>query len=180
MKVAARGVARRYARAILEVAQAEGKARELRPELGAVARGLAASPALQHALLHPALPTEKKRALAAAVFAKGSPLLLRALDLVASRGRLALLPGIAEEYAQALLRSEGVEPAELVTAVPLADSEAERIRLALCAATGKDIELQTSVDPSLLGGVLVRIAGRYYDGSVRGRLLALKRRLTAA
>lgn len=180
MTGASRGVARRYARAILEVAIAEGRARELRPELDEAARVFEVSPELQRALLHPAIAMEKKRALLAALFAQGSPLLRRALDLVAARGRLALLAGIADAYTQALLQSENVLPAELLTAEPLAAAEAARIREALCAATGKGIELETSVDPSLLGGVLVRIAGRHYDGSVRGRLAALKRRLAAA
>lgn len=180
MKGASRAVARRYARAILEVASDEGRARELRGELEAAARALEASPELRRALLHPAIAADKKRAVVAAVFAQGSPLLLRVLDLLAVRRRLALLGGVAEAYTRALLQSENVEPAEVVTATPLAPADAERIRQALGAAIGKGIELKASVDPALLGGVLVTLAGRNYDGSVRGRLAALKRRLAAA
>jgi F-type H+-transporting ATPase subunit delta len=180
MKAASRGVARRYARAMLEVAQAGGTARELRVELEQAAAALAAHAPLQRALLHPALNPERKRALLAAVFAQGSELLRRSVDLVASRGRLLLLPAIAEEYALALLRSEGIEPAEAVTAQPLSAAQATAIQAALRAATGKQIELRTSVDGALLGGVLVRIAGRHYDGSVAGRLAELRRRLQAA
>lgn len=180
MKGATRGVARRYARAILEVAQAEKQARPLRDELAAAARAVAGNPELQRALLHPALKPEKKRAILQALFTSASALLRRALDLVTLRGRLALLPEIAEEYTDALLESEGRAPAELVSATPLDASEAERVRAALEQALGKGIELKTRVDPALLGGLVVRVAGRDYDGSVRGRLLALKKRLTAA
>lgn len=180
MRGAFRGVARRYARAMLEIAREAGTAREMRRELETAAATLASHPPLQRALLHPALPAERKRRLIAAVFAGGSPLVQRALDLVASRGRLALLPEIAAEYGRALLASEGIEAAEVVSAQPLAAPEAARIREALIAATGKGIELKTSVDPDLLGGVLVRIGGRHYDGSLRGRLAELKRHLAAA
>jgi F-type H+-transporting ATPase subunit delta len=165
---------------MLEVAQAESYARQLRPELEGAAAAFASSPPLQRALLHPALGAERKRALVAAVFAGGSPLLLRALDLVAARGRLALLPAIADEYALALLRSEQIEAAELVTAAPIDAAQVAAVEAALRKAIGRGVELKTSVDPSLLGGALVRIAGRHYDGSVRGRLEELKRRLLAA
>lgn len=180
MKGATRGVARRYARAMLEVAQAEGHARPLRDELAAAASAFSASPELQRALLHPALKADKKRRILAAVFAQASPLLKRALDLVTARGRLALLPAIAEEYARALLESEGRVPAELLSATPLEAAEAERVRAALEQVLGRGVELEARVDPALLGGVVVRAGGRDYDGSVRGRLLALKKRLTAA
>jgi F-type H+-transporting ATPase subunit delta len=180
MKGAYRGVARRYARAIFEVASAEGRARALRAELESAAQALASHPELSRALLHPALPAEKKRALVAGVFKGGSPLLLKALDLMAERGRLPLLGDVAEEFAAALLESENVLKADVVSAVPLPADDAARIESALKSATGRGIELRTSVDPALLGGVLVKIGGRHYDGSVRGRLAALKQRLASA
>ncbi len=180
MKGASRGVARRYSRAIFEVAAAAGTARELRPELEAAARALRGSPELERALLHPALPVQKKRSLVATVFAAGSSLLLKTLDLLTSRGRLPLLPAVAEEYVRILLESENVETAELVTAAPLPPEQAARVEVALEAVTGKGIELRSEVDPELLGGVLVKIGGRHYDGTVRGSLRALKARLASA
>ncbi len=180
MKGASRGVARRYARALWEVASADGAATALRSELERAAAAVRANPDLEKALLHPALPAQRKQEIVARVFAAGSPLLRRALDLIVSRGRLPLLPAVAEEYTLALLESENMARAELVTALPLPEADTARIAAALRAATGKGIELHASSDPELLGGVLVKIGGQHFDGSVRGRLQALRARLGAA
>ncbi len=180
MRGASRGVARRYARAIFEVAAAAGTARALRPELEASARAFSVTPELRRALEHPALPIEKKRGLIAKLFAAGSPLLLKSLDLLLERGRLPLLPSVAEEYAAALLASENTQSAEVVTATPLGADDAARIETALRQLTGSGIELRSRIEPELLGGVLVKIDGRDYDGTVRGRLRALRARLLTA
>jgi F-type H+-transporting ATPase subunit delta len=180
MKGASRGVARRYARALFEVASAEGTARALRSELEGSVAALRGSPELEAALLHPALSSARKREIVERVFAAGSPLLRRALELLISRGRLSQLPLVAEQYTLPLLESENMAQAELVTAAPLAQADVERISAALAAATGKGIELRARSEPELLGGVLVKIGGRHFDGSVRGRLQALRARLSAA
>ncbi len=116
----------------------------------------------------------------ARVFHAASPLVVRALQLLATRGRLVLLPAVAEEYALALLRSAGVEPAQIVTAAPLPAAEQERVKRALEGALKTGVEMQASLDPELLGGVLVKIGGRHFDGTLRGRLAALKARLAPA
>jgi F-type H+-transporting ATPase subunit delta len=177
MKGASQGVARRYARALFEVAEAEGSAPALRGELDAAARALRDNPELRRVLLHPALNMDRKKAILAAVFGSASPLLLRALELLAARSRLTLLPAIAEEYSLALLAKAGVERAQLVSATPLAEADLERVKQALKATLGKDVELEASLDAELLGGLLVKIGGRHFDGSLRGRLRALGARL---
>ncbi len=180
MKGASRGVARRYARALFEVAEAEGRAEAVRGELEAAERALHGSRELRQALLHPALQPERKKAILAAVFAALSPLTLRALELLVARGRLPLLPAVAEQYALALLASAGVERAELVSAAPLPGGQLERVKRALEEALGAGVEMQTNLDPGLIGGVLVKIGGRHFDGSLRGRLAALRARLAPA
>lgn len=180
MRGASRGVARRYARALLEVAEAEGRASALRAELEAAERALRDSRELRQALLHPALSADKKQAIVARVFHAASPLVVRALELLATRGRLPLLPAVAEEYALALLKSAGIERAQIVTAAPLPAPDLERVKRALESALGTGVEMQASLDPELLGGVLVKIGGRHFDGTLRGRLGALKARLAPA
>ncbi len=180
MRGAFRGVARRYARALFEVAAAEGRAPAVRAELEAAVAALHEHAPLQRALLHPALAVERKKAIVAAVFRGASPLVVRGLELLATRGRLPLLAAVAEEYARTLLASEGIERAQLVTAAPLATDDAERVRKALVAALRKGVELEASLDPKLLGGVLVKVGGRHFDGTLRGRLAALRGRLVPA
>ena len=180
MRGASRGVARRYARALFEVAEAEGRGPALGAELEAAEKTLRENRELRQALLHPALPAEKKKTIVAQVFQAASPLLVRALELVTTRGRLPLLPAVAEEYALALLASAGVERAQIVTAAPLPAADVGRVKQALEAALGKGVEMQARLDPELLGGVLVKIGGRHFDGTLRGRLAALRARLAPA
>ena len=180
MKGASRGVARRYARALFEVADAEGRAPAVRAELEAAVAELHEHAELQRALNHPTLAQERKKAVVAAVFGGASPLVVRGLELLATRGRLPLLPAVAEEYARVLLASSGTERAQLVTAASLVAEDVERVRKALEAALGKGIELEASLDPELLGGVLVKIGSRHFDGTLRGRLDALRGRLVPA
>ena len=88
---------------------------------------------------------------------------------------MALLPDVVETYAQLANAARGIVSAEAVSAVPLAAEETR----ALAAALGGAVELVTRVDPELVGGVLVRTGGKTYDGTVRTRLDALRRRLAA-
>src|SRR6185503_16272356 len=98
----------------------------------------------------------------------------------AERRRLELLlPAIVRAYGALWNARRGVASAEAVSARPLEDAERRALVAALEKATGLGIELDTREDPSLLGGLLVHVAGRSYDGSVRARLPALRARLTA-
>jgi F-type H+-transporting ATPase subunit delta len=173
-------LARRYARALLEVAGREGEAAALalRDELRAFAPLVWGHPGLRRALLHPGLGTDRRRGALAALAQKAgaSTLLRRLLDLLAARDRVALLPEVVEAYAELANGARGVVSAEAVSAVALGEAQ----RRALAAALGDSVELRTRVDPALVGGLLVRMGGRTYDGTVRTQLAALRRRLAAA
>jgi F-type H+-transporting ATPase subunit delta len=175
------GPARRYARALLDVAQAEGGTlpQQMNDELAALARLVATNGELRRAFGHPTLGKDARRRLATAIgeAASLSPLGRRLLDLLASRDRLALVPAIAESYAAAWNAAKGIVTAEAITAVPLTDGERLALTAALCGPAGAKVDLRTSVDPSLLGGVIVRMGGRTYDGSVREHLRELRARL---
>jgi F-type H+-transporting ATPase subunit delta len=172
---APRALARRYARALLEAAG--GEALALRDALRVLGPAVEGHPELRRALFDPGLGAERKRRLLAAV-AEGtgaSALLRRFLDLLASRDRVSLLPDVIEAYADLANAAHGVVSAEVVSAVPLAEAE----RRALAGALGGTVELRSRVDPDLVGGLLVRVGGTTYDGSVRTRLADLRRRLAS-
>lgn len=178
-----RALARRYARALLYVAsQGEGQGvLALRDELRAFAQQLDGHPQLRRALAHPTLAAERKRrlVLALADAAKATPLLKRLLELLSSRVRLSLLPDVAEAYAELANAARGVVAAEVASAVPLAAGQAQALERAL-KGNAASVELRTRVEPALVGGLVVRAFGRTYDGSVRERLAALRRRLAAS
>jgi len=177
-----RSLARRYARALLDVANQGGRQAvlALRDELRAFVPQLG-HPQLRMALAHPALGAEQKRRLmlALAKAAKLTPLLKRLVELLSARDRLALLPDVAEAYADLANAAHGVVAAEVASAVPLGALQKKALETAL---KGKfaSVELRTRVEPALVGGLVVRAFGRTYDGSVREHLAALRRRLAAA
>lgn len=173
--------ARRYARALLEVAfsatQADPAA--LRRELEEAAALLHSQHELAEALASPAVAVDAKRRVMEAVWRDASPLLRRLLDMLLERGRLSLLPAIADTYGALWNAARGVLPAQATSAVPLASEELAAVERALGRATGHDVELTAAVDPEVMGGLLVRMGGLVYDGTVRGRLRALRERLSA-
>jgi F-type H+-transporting ATPase subunit delta len=177
---APRALARRYARALLDVAAGQGRdaTLALRDELRTLSALVSGHAELQQALRHPGLGGERRRRVLAAVAetAGSTTLVRRLVDLLAARDRLGHLPDVADAYAEAANGAHGVVSAEAASAVPLGDTQ----RRALAAALGETVELRTRVEPALVGGVLVRVGGRTYDGTVRARLSALRRRLAAA
>jgi len=179
VKPADDGAARRYARALLDVALEKGDPARLREELRTVAGLLRDQRKLALALAHPALRADRRRALVRAMLqgSGASELLGRLMDLLADKGRLALLPAIAAAYEEGFNLQRGVVTAEAVTAQPLSAEQKDSLVAALRAASGRDVELSERVEPATLGGVLVRMGGKTYDGTVRRQLARLRERL---
>lgn len=177
-------LARRYARALLDVATGQGGGLEqtVGTEIVAFARLLDSSVPLRAALLHPSLGSAVRRRVLAelADASKASPLTKRLLDLLGARDRLALLGALAEAYRAEQNQRRGIVTAESASAVPLAPAQKEALAAALRTLVGQDVILDSQVDTALLGGLVVRVGGRTYDGSVRGRLAALRQRLAVA
>ena len=182
MKRAGSGTARRYARALLDVALEKKQAEPLRAELDGIVGVIAGHRDLASLLANPAVSAERKRKLAEALAkqAKLTDLAARLLTLLGERDRLGELPAIAAAYAKLLNAHRGVVAAEAVSATPLDESQAQAVAKALGGVTGREVDLTTRVDPALVGGMLVKMEGRTYDGSVRARLLSLRRRLSGA
>lgn len=174
------GTARRYARALLDVATEKGQAEALRAELASMVSVIAGHDALKGLLANPAVSVERKRKLVAAVAgqAKTSELLTRLLTIMGERDRLELLPMVAAAYTKLWNAQQGVVAAEAVSATPLDEAQMRAVAQALGTATGREVDLQARVDPRLLGGMLVKMEGRTYDGSVKARLIALRRTLS--
>jgi F-type H+-transporting ATPase subunit delta len=177
------GVARRYAKSALEVARGQGGTapETTRTELEALARLVEQDATIRGALLGRGLSPEARRRAASAVAtaAKLQPLTARLLEMLAAHDRLALLPALAVAYAAAWNTAQGVVTAEAVSATPLEPEQHQALASALAGALGAKVDLRARVDPAVLGGVLVNAGGRTYDGTVRGRLQALRRRLVA-
>jgi F-type H+-transporting ATPase subunit delta len=178
MRRASPGVARRYGRALLDVASSQGQAAEVEGALHQL-KALLEVGELAVVLGHPSLGAEAKKNVMAAVWKKvgGHPLAGKLASLLLERDRIALVPAIESAYRALWNQKRGVVDAEAASAVALDSAQISEVKKALAKATGKDVELQTRVDPTILGGLLVRMGGRTYDGTVKTRLRLLRERL---
>ena len=181
MRSSSLGAARRYARALFDVALQGAGPETVRVELLDVVRILGESRDLAKFLEHPAVNVEKKKKVVAAVWAEGraTDLVRRLLLLLADRGRIGLLPDIATAFGDLWNAHRRVSAADIVSATPLEPGQRSAIVRAVEAATGMGVETREALDPSVLGGVRVTVAGRTYDGTVRQRLRALRETLVA-
>ncbi len=96
------------------------------------------------------------------------------LTLLVRRGRFELLPAVIREFRRLFRRREGIIEATVISTVTLGEAEIAALQERLVAMTGSRIELRQMTDPSLLGGLQVRLGDRLIDGSVRGRLERLR------
>jgi F-type H+-transporting ATPase subunit delta len=176
-----RTVARRYARAVLEVALASEARGQGAAEVGqslAEARVLLEShPDLARTLGHPALPAEARKNVAAAVFKDAPSVVGKLVALLVERDRIGILGAIEDAYVAAFNEHRGAVRAEAITASPLAEGQIGALRSALEKATGKDVEVVAKTDARVLGGLKVFLGGRTYDGTVQAQLEAMRRTL---
>jgi F-type H+-transporting ATPase subunit delta len=182
VRAGGRALARRYARALLEVSLAqpkEGAPEKVRGDLETLSQAVRDHKDLGAVLQNPAVGIEAKKKIAGALGAraKATPLVQRLLVLLAERDRLSQLPLVAEAFVEVWNAQRGVTMAEAVSAVALQPAQTKALAAALSKAAGGEVELEARVDPQILGGLVVRMGGKTFDGSVRGRLTALRETL---
>jgi F-type H+-transporting ATPase subunit delta len=179
----ASAVANRYARALVDVVMAPGSA--LKPEdavtqLRAVDAIIRESPELRTALATPAIQNSRKRAVMAKLLGKagGSPLVRNFTYVLIDHRRIAIVGEIREAFELQLDERLGFARAEVTSAAPLDQRVGVNLESELSRLTGKRMRLRFEVDPALLGGVVARIGSTVYDGSLRGELRQLAKKLT--
>jgi F-type H+-transporting ATPase subunit delta len=180
-------IARNYAQALFDLAEkGRGEAPASAPRtqlyadlLDAVAGGIAAAPKVQAVLLSPRVTKAQKSRLLAEALKDAPAEFVRFLGAVVKRGRQGLFGQMAQEY-QALLDIKLNRVRAAVTVARPAD-EALRKKIAarLTEVVGKQVLPHFIEDPSILGGVVVRVGDRVFDGSIRRRMTMLRRQLLA-
>ena len=178
-----RGVATRYARALFDVSLAERQDLEqIDGELSGIVALVSGNDALARALTHPAVPAARKRAVVEALLSRSpvNEMLARTLRLLADRDRLMLLPDLAAAFRSRLMDHQQVVRAEVTTAMALPADRVAALQQGLAAATGRKVQLEVRVDPSIVGGAVTKIGSTVYDGSITTQLARLKQRLIDA
>ncbi len=173
-------VARVYAQALFDAARDADAVDLVRRELGDFVAALAASASLHDVLADPQVETAAKQRVLVEITRGGQPLLTNVLRLLLDRGRFAVVPRLPDFFDELADAGEGVVEVEVVAAVELAPATEEKIVARVHEATGRRVELARRVDPAIIGGLILRIGDVIVDGSVKGRIRQLRRRLATA
>jgi len=172
-------VSKRYARALFALGTEQGTTAETGKELAAIAEGFATPPLRTFA--DDTTLDRRTRVQTTAKLAEAlgvSRLLANFLGVLAEHGRLRALGAIASEYERLEDRQLGRMRARIRSARPLSEASRKRILAVFAERTGKQVLAESDVEPSLLGGVVVEIGGRVFDGSLRVRLERLQQSLS--
>jgi F-type H+-transporting ATPase subunit delta len=168
------GLGRLYARSILDLAEEQGGADVLLDELTGLAQYLESNSELETFFGSPLVEDETRARTIEKIFrGRASDLLVDALQVINRKGRLGALRAIAEAYRQELRDRRGLVDAVVRTAVPLNDSLRAGLTDSLARFTGRQPTLIEKVDPALIGGMVVEVAGTKIDTSVASRLKGL-------
>jgi F-type H+-transporting ATPase subunit delta len=168
---------RMYARALFEAAREEGRLEQVASDLAALAQALDDVPDLRAFLSNPEVEPAGKAEVLEKITAGADDLVRNFLRVVAEKGRAGELGQMNEELETLVAREQNRLAVELTTAYELSDEEAQSILAAIEKASGRKVEATRSVDPDLIGGIVLKVGSFLADGSVRGRLERLRREL---
>ena len=171
---------RRYSKALMALAL-EGREPlgELQRELQEFADALVADERLLHFLTNPNVALGERTKALEKILARlaARPIVTNLSQLLFRKGRLGFLPDIAREFQHLVDHQEGVVRASVVSAVALSDEEAGKVGAILGERFGKKILLSTSVDPDLIGGLIIKVGSLSFDGSIRSQLKDIQSQL---
>ncbi len=170
------GLSGRYARALYELADESKQLDTVADDLRSLSAALAESEELRRLVKSPILSRDEQgKAMAAIMEAmKAGDLTRRTVALLAQQRRLFGLEDIISDYLRLLAAHRGETTAEVTSARALTDDELSRLQATLKEIVGRDVAVETRVDPGLLGGLVVRIGSRMLDSSIRTKLQRLE------
>lgn len=169
-------LARRYARALMDLGASQGNMDKLGADLRAYAQAMKVSPELLTTITNPAFPRADRKKIIDALATRFAihPTTRTFLYVLLDKERLASLPAISREVDVTIEAKAGRVDAEVVSATPLTPAQVAQVTTALEQLSGKKIQLTRREDPTLLGGIVAKVGDVVYDGSVRTQLGALR------
>lgn len=174
----ATAAARRYARAVFELASEEKRVDEWLEQIQAL-RVVMTQPEIEAVLVNPTIPNEERMQLIVA----GDGLTAEAVNLarlLIESDRVGEIGGVVEEFETLADQAAGRVRATVTTAVALEEQERDRVGRELSKRLGKDVRMSVVVDPRILGGLKLQYGDRIVDASIATRLQQLRRRLADA
>jgi F-type H+-transporting ATPase subunit delta len=172
-------VARRYARALFDIGLDKTLYEVFGSELAALAATYEGSAELRQTLENPVFKLDQRRGILEKILPRVAPSQdVRSFALLLlERGRINALPAIARSYKELVDEKLGRLQATVTSAQPLDAATAASVQRALERRTGKKVVLSTSVDPTLIGGIVARVGDLVFDGSLKTRLEGLRTRI---
>lgn len=171
--------AKRHAQAVFQLALDSNEVEGWRSRLKTIAATLT-DPELTAILENPKVHLSDKVQLISRCLPELNELALNFAYLLVARQRMSILDQIVAEYERMADAHQGLEHAEVITAIPLDEEDKEKLAERLATITGKQIVLAADVDPAIIGGFVARVGDKLIDGSTRARLEALKQKLVQA
>ncbi|MBI4233753.1 MAG: F0F1 ATP synthase subunit delta [Chloroflexi bacterium] len=170
---------RRYAQAVFQIAVAWGQLEQWLEDLADIATAVR-NPEFAALLDSPGVRFQDKLHAIKEVLPHLNFLAHNLLALLAQRRVVQLAPAILSEYRRLMDARLGIRQAEVISALPLSDGDQGRIAQRLSELWGQEVRVRARVDPSIVGGLIIRLDDRVIDGSVKGRLEAMKKTLAEA
>ena len=167
-----------YARALFEIAAAEGHIDTVENELFRVARAFESNEQLRSTLTDATIPADRRQNIVDQLLGgKASNTTIQLVSLVVGSGRSKDLPAIIDTLVKRASSEKELEVAEVRSAIELSADQQKRLATALTKATGKQVNLKVVVDPAVIGGLVATVGDEVIDDTVRTRLEQLKSRI---
>jgi len=172
----ARASARRHAQAVFQIALEQNELDRWRSDLGMIAEAMKDS-VIYAFLENPKIHFGEKTKIMSRRLEGISPLAMNLALLLVAKKRLGIVEEIVYEYGRLVDEHRGITHAKVATAVPLDEKDKDSVTHRLSDVLGKEILLVTQVDPSIIGGLTIRVGDKLIDGSTKSRLQALRKSL---
>ncbi|MCP8617443.1 F0F1 ATP synthase subunit delta [Salirhabdus salicampi] len=174
-------IAKRYAVALFQLGQEKSILDRLEEELLTVRNVFQENDQLLPFFKHPRIDADKKKKVLSDAFQKFSPEVTHTLHLFIDRHREEVIPSFIDRFVEMTNEARGIAEADVYTARELKEEEASALQEVFAKKLNKkSLRIRTVIDPTLLGGVKLKIGNRIYDGSVSGKLARIERNLVSA
>jgi F-type H+-transporting ATPase subunit delta len=170
-----------YAKSLLELATERKVEEDIGRELAEIGKMVGENPDFQTFLANPAIGEADRGSIVDKAFrGRVSELVLNTLLVMNLKGRLGLLRQVATAFADLLQEQQGIVEADVIVADKLSPDQLEQVRQKVGTALEREVILHQYVDPSVIGGLVLRVGDRLLDASVKAQLRAIRRQLLAA
>jgi F-type H+-transporting ATPase subunit delta len=168
----------RYAKAILDVATSKGSSQEVNNDMSLIAQTIQDNKELSTFIENPTIKVDVKNNALLEIFKGANPVSKSLFQLLLTNKRFEILQNIASQYNKLFDEANGVEVATVTTAIAITPELETQVLAKVATLSTKKVSIKNVVDPTIIGGFVLRIGDKQYNASVANRLQVLKRELS--